>query len=132
MTILVLFLLYKSSSVYLLVALVSDPDRSVHLLLDSSDGLTPSPGWHLSLVQLVDLGRGSSARRQYERWTRSGRYSPLGLGNVEPHEDTGGNGDGSVDESGSETKSEEHGRGCVAVDPVSHVRSGRGIEALTK
>jgi hypothetical protein len=124
--------MYKSSSVYLLVALVSDPDRSVHLLLDSSDGLTPSPGWHLSLVQLVDLGRGSSARRQYERWTRSGRYSPLGLGNVEPHEDTGGNGDGSVYESGSETESKQHGRSRVAINRVSNVRPGHGTEALTK
>lgn len=104
----------------------------MHLLLDSSDGFAPSPGWHLSLVQLVNLSRGSSTGRQYGKWERGGRYSPLGLGDIQPHEDTGGNGDGSIDKSGSETESEEHRRGGVAVDGVSHVGLGHGIEALTK
>jgi hypothetical protein len=58
----------------------------------------------------------------------AGADLPLGLGEVEPHEDTDGHGEGAVHEAGLDTKCEEHGRSSIAAKDQLRI-STLGIES---
>ena len=98
-----------------------------HLLLDGCDGLGPPPRRYLALVQLVDLGGGSTIHVvTSDRGCRIFDHSPFGFGQVKPHEDASRCGECAVDESGLQTECQEHGRSSVADAKVS-VNAGTGV-----
>jgi hypothetical protein len=58
---------------------------------------------------------------------------PLRLGDVEPHEDTDGHGEGAVHEAGLDTKCEEHGwSGIAAIDQLGIFTTGMESSGRTR